>query len=99
GKPVQLRAGEVGQQGGVDCLAKTPHADGEIFDHQDVGIAVDDQAGQVVTLAVHHAPGVADLVQLQPVAAQLHRPGDPCGDPVGVDGRFGVRVEQAQRDA
>ena len=84
---------------GVDRLAETPHAGGKIFDDEDVGVAVDDQARKAIALAVHHAPRVADGIELQPVAAQLHGAGDARGDPVGVDAGVRMRVEQAQRDA
>ncbi len=99
GKPVQARAGEVTQQRGMDRLAETPHARGEVFDHQDVGIAVDHQAGEAIAFAVHYAPCIAYAIKLQPLLAQCHGAIDACGDPLGIDGFGRVGGEQAQRDA
>ena len=63
GRSVDTAAGEMLAQRVVDPLAMAEHARGEEFDHQQVGVAIDDQAGQPVALAVHRTPAVGHFVQ------------------------------------
>jgi hypothetical protein len=99
GEAVEAAAGEVLAQRGVDPFAVAEHAGGEELHHQQVVVAVDDQAGQAVAFRVHHAPGVAALVQAQHVAAQGRGGADLAREPGRVDRLVRIGGEHAQGDA
>src|SRR5690606_32967020 len=99
GEGVEAAARELRPQRVHDPLAVAEHAGREVLQHQQVGVAVHHQAAQPVALAVHHAPGVAHLVQAQHVAAQRHRRRDLPREPAGVDRHVGMRLQDPHRDA
>ena len=90
GEAVEAAAGEVLAQRVEDRFAVAQRAGAEELDHEQVVVAVHHQPADAVALAVDHAPGVGDLVQLEDVAAQRDRLADLAREPGGVDRHVGV---------
>src|SRR5690606_18270221 len=99
GKAVEAAAGELFAQRVHDPFAVAERAGTEVFQHQQVAVAVDHQPADAVALAVEYTPGVGHLVELEHVAAQRNRGGDLAAEPAGVDDRGRVAVEHPQGDA
>src|SRR5690606_36491932 len=98
GEAVEAAARELLAQRLVDPFAMAERAGAEEFDHQQIAIAVDHQAADPVALAVDHAPGIGDAVELQHLAAQGHGIGDLAREPAGIDRYVGMGFEDAHRD-
>ena len=99
GERIDVRVRENARAAAPDQVALAEHAGREIFDHERVGEAVDDEAREAVAFGMDQAVRVGRRVELQHVAAQRDGFADLAREESLVDRLVGIGRQHAQRDA